>query len=395
MRIYRLNVFIAFVLGFVGAVAFAHPMPNTLVQLSIEDGYILGEAQLPVIELESIAGFDLNQNNQEYIKAYFLKHIRAYNADGNWTTQIEHINVEEQVDEFVGIYRELTIRFKMIPINAAHMRKFTFAYDAITHQIVTHKVLVFLKYDWYTGLVEEDAAKPLGIIQLDIPSETIQFLDIDLDEGSFWKGCKSMFLYGMQHIRVGLDHILFLITLLLIAPLTVTQNNWSRFKGFTYTLKRILKISLAFTIGHSLTLLIGSFSFLDVQTQYIEVLIALSILITSIHCIKPIFFKKEILVAAIFGLVHGLAFSFSLAGIDLSLWSKLASILSFNLGIEVMQLCIMLLFSPIILLSLTSTYRYFRIGIASLTILLSLAWIVERAFDMPNVITIYVSQYFA
>ena len=374
--------------------AFGHPMPNTLVLLSFEDGFVKGEAQMPAVELETAAGFELLTSHTDKIKQYFLKHINAFDTHGKWITKIDKITFDEQVDENVGLYKEVHVTFTMYPADPENMRNFTFAYDAITHQIITHKVLVFLKYDWYSGMVAEDTARPLGIIELDVPTETVKFIDIDLDKGSFWSGTKAMFLYGMQHIRVGLDHILFLLTLLLIAPLSAFKNKWSLYQGFSYTVKRFLRISLAFTVGHSITLLIGSFTFFEVGARYIEALIAFSILITAVHCIRPIFYRKELIIAAVFGLVHGLAFSFSLAEINLNIASKLASVFSFNLGIETMQLIIMVCFSPVLFLSRFKIYNSIRIAIASLTGILSIAWVVERLFNTPNLITEFVSQFF-
>lgn len=54
------------------------------------------------------------------------------------------------------------------------------------------------------------------------------------------------------------------------------------------------------------------------------------------------FTKKEVLIAGFFGLIHGLAFSLTLSGISLNIGGKLLSVLGFNLGIEAMQMVVML-----------------------------------------------------
>jgi hypothetical protein len=92
-------------------------------------------------------------------------------------------------------------------------------------------------------------------------------------------------------------------------------------------------------------------------------LIACSILVTAIHAIRPIFPGREAQVAAGFGLVHGLAFASVLADLKLTAAPIALSILGFHLGIELMQLFVIVLTAPwLILLSLTPAHRWVRTG---------------------------------
>ncbi len=376
----------------------AHPMPNSVVNLHIKENMIKGEAKIPFIELENalntkIDTDEITNKNSKYI-AYFIKHIAAITKNRKnqeWKTSIENITIYTDTDDFVGKYQEIIVNFSLIPQNKADLRHFEFRYDVIIHQVITHKILVYLQEDWKNGISIETDAQQIGMITLDIPSGKILPLQIQLAEGSFWKGFLGMLYFGMQHIREGLDHILFLLTLLLIAPLKIiaTENHikWSLFQGFGYTLQRFLKISLAFTLGHSITLLVGSFNLLPINSQYIEIIIALSILISAIHAIKPIFNNRELLIALTFGLVHGLAFSYSLAHLELSTYSKIISIAGFNIGIEIMQIMIMLLCFPIILLSNFQFYDKLRVIFSCFAIIAALAWLVERITNESNMIS--------
>ena len=183
--------------------------------------------------------------------------------------------------------------------------------------------------------------------------------------------------------------------LLLVAPLSIREKEWSDFQGFRYTLRRFLRISLAFTLGHSITLLVGSFNLVPFQTQWIEVLIAFSILLSAVHVIRPLFPSRELGIAAGFGLIHGLAFSLTLADMNLGWQQKLLSVLSFNLGIEAMQLIIMAICFPLLLLSKwNKRYVPLRIGISFLAIIVSAGWIAERISGSENVITLYLNKVF-
>jgi HupE / UreJ protein len=117
-------------------------------------------------------------------------------------------------------------------------------------------------------------------------------------------------------------------------------------------------------------------------------LIGISILVSAIHAIKPIFPNKETYIALGFGLIHGLAFAYTLQDLNLSTSKMALSILGFNLGIELMQLAVIIAVIPwLILLSRTSFYSIFRVIGAILAAIAAIAWIIERLLEKPNFIT--------
>jgi hypothetical protein len=118
------------------------------------------------------------------------------------------------------------------------------------------------------------------------------------------------------------------------------------------------------------------------------VLIGVSILVSAIHAIKPIFPNKETYIALGFGLIHGLAFANTLHGLSLSIGKMILSILGFNIGIELMQLVVIVAVIPwLILLSRTSFYSTFRVVVAILAGIAAMAWIIERLLEKSNIIT--------
>jgi len=192
-------------------------------------------------------------------------------------------------------------------------------------------------------------------------------------------GFTSVFRLGMRHIAEGTDHLLFLLALLLPAPLFVVVSRWAGFAGVRQSLVRILKIVTAFTVGHSITLALAALGFVRVPSRPIEVLIAVSILVSAMHALRPLFPGKEAGIAAFFGLIHGLAFATTLAQLGLGRWEQVAGILAFNLGIESMQLIVVAAIMPsLILLSRARAYGAFRMGGAMFAGIASLGWIAER-----------------
>lgn len=195
----------------------------------------------------------------------------------------------------------------------------------------------------------------------------------------------SLFQLGMRHIAGGTDHLLFLLTLLLPAPLLVAGARWGAPRTVRRSLRQVVKIVTAFTVGHSITLALAALSFIHVPSGPIEVLIAVSIFVSALHAWRPIAAGKEIWIAGFFGLIHGLAFAATLEQLGLERWQRVGGILAFNLGIEAMQLLIVAAILPsLILLSATRVYPLFRITGASIAGAASLGWIVERLFNLET-----------
>jgi HupE / UreJ protein len=201
-----------------------------------------------------------------------------------------------------------------------------------------------------------------------------------------FSGFAGSFHLGLRHIAEGTDHLLFLLALLLPAPLLAKGGRWSQRASVQRSLLQILRIVTAFTLGHSLTLALAAFGVVQLPSRPVEVLIAVSILISAIHAIRPLFPGREDVIAAFFGLVHGLAFASALGDLGFSSWYRLVSLFGFNLGIEAMQLTVVAITLPsLLLLSRTRAYALLRTVGACFAALAALGWIVERLLNIGSV----------
>ena len=197
-------------------------------------------------------------------------------------------------------------------------------------------------------------------------------------------GLASMFRLGMHHIATGTDHLLFLLTLLLSAPLLARQGRWAGVRDLRGSLWQIAGMVTAFTLGHCVTLAMAGLGLLSVPGPPIEVLIALSIFVSAAHALRPLFPRREAVVAAFFGLIHGLAFAETLAHLTIGRWERVVDLLGFNLGIEAMQLLVVLATMPILLLlTRTPVFMPLRIVGALAAGLVSVVWIAERLPQPP------------
>lgn len=203
----------------------------------------------------------------------------------------------------------------------------------------------------------------------------------------------GMFRLGMHHIAEGTDHLLFLLALLLPAPLLVVRSQWAAYSGVRHSVMQIVRVVTAFTIGHSLTLALGASGLVSLRERVVEVLIAFSILISAAHALRPLFPGREPMIAAFFGLIHGLAFAATLQNLRVDAWQRLASILGFNLGIETMQLVVVAAILPsLLILSRTPDYRIFRLTGALFAGVVSCGWIIERLFGVPAFVDAVVNR---
>jgi HupE / UreJ protein len=403
-RVHRTLLIVAFLfpLRGLGGWLFAHPMPSSMVILKIHEKNISGEIQLPLGELQSAIGMGVNDNSARLIerlgdslRIYLQKHIRPRTFDGKlWNVELGEMQVNETNSELSGVYKELIVQFSMAPPQHYDLRNFYFDYDVILHQVASHKAIIAIKQDWQQGIMHEDGTPPdsttqqVGIIEWDIVNNKLNPFQISLQQGSVWTGFKSMVLLGAKHISEGTDHLLFLLVLLLPIPLLVNQKKWASTRSVRQSLVHIFKVVTAFTIGHSITLLFGVLGWIFLPSKPIEVLIGVSILVSAIHAIKPIFPNKETYIALGFGLIHGLAFAYTLQDLNLSTSKMALSILGFNIGIELMQLAVIIAVIPwLLLLSRTSFYIVFRVLGAILAGIAAIGWIIERVFEKSNFIT--------
>ena len=373
----------------------AHPMPYSVMLLEIKGNGIAAGLQMPLKELQLVfpdedidrAHATLLQRKGAWLDHYLLQHLSVADTAGQpWAITIKGKTIREDEQDLTGKYHELIFDLWLQAPAGASPRQFRMRYDAIMHQVVTHKMLIRIRQDWEGGMISEGGeSSEVGMLGVNTADNTIPPVIVNLDEGSAWKGFRAMVSLGMEHIAEGTDHLLFLLVLLLPAPLIAERKRWTVFGGTRYSVIRLVKIATAFTVGHSVSLLFGALNWLVLPQKPVEIAIAMTILVTAIHAIRPLFYGREVFIAAGFGLIHGLAFATVLSDLDLDAGKMALSILGFNIGIELMQLFAILCVVPwLIVLSKNNMYSQLRISGAAVAIVASLAWAAERIAEQPN-----------
>lgn len=194
-------------------------------------------------------------------------------------------------------------------------------------------------------------------------------------EQSSWDVTKTYTIIGVEHILMGIDHLLFVFALLLIVV------GWRRLVG-TIT---------AFTLAHSITLVAATLGWLSVPQAPVEAVIALSILFLAVEIIHSqqgkvgLTERSPWLIAFIFGLLHGFGFAGALAEVGLPEQSIPQALLFFNVGVELGQL--IFVFSVLIIawimkkIFTQDLLRKGELGIAYVIGSLAAFWLIERTFS--------------
>lgn len=174
---------------------------------------------------------------------------------------------------------------------------------------------------------------------------------------------------GFTHIiPLGLDHILFILSLFLLSP----------------KLKTILWQATAFTVAHSITLGLAMYNVLPSPPHIVEPIIALSIAFVAIeNIISDKLRPSRIIIVFAFGLIHGLGFAGVLKDLGLPAREYMNALISFNLGVELGQVSIILaawfLFAK--WFNQKPWYRQRIVNpLSALIAIIALYWTIERAF---------------
>lgn len=184
---------------------------------------------------------------------------------------------------------------------------------------------------------------------------------------------------GVMHLLTGYDHLLFLLSLLL------TTGELAAKRGQRAALRDIGLVVTAFTLGHSVTLIIAALGVLVLPARLVESVIAGSIVVVAVmNIVRPESRKQMPWLALGFGLVHGFGFSSVLADLGLPSRARVLSLLSFNVGIELAQLgCVLLAIGPLEWMAKKPGYRQWVVRGGSLGIaVLAGFWMIERALGL-------------
>ena len=376
IRIARRDPFILFfllgllVLGTLTAQA--HTQSDAYLILRSAPTSLSGELHLALRDLDDAVGLDVNDDGvitwaellsrRELVDAYALSRLHIESAGMAASLRLEDFLVDTHSD---GAYAVL--RFAIQGLKQP--TRLEVDYKAFFDIDPKHRCLLRLEEGGLNRLAVFGPATSRQTFDLAVPASSPAF--------------PTFLREGVWHIWSGYDHILFLLALLLPGVLWRHDGNWQPVAAARPAFLNVLKIVTAFTAAHSITLSLSALGFVHLPGRLVESAIAASVVLAACNNLTPFFAERGWLVAFGFGLLHGFGFANALRDLGLQHGQLAATLLGFNLGVEIGQLAIVAVFLPVALsLRRLLFYQRFvlRLGSAAIMVVAS-TWLAERALD--------------
>jgi hypothetical protein len=169
---------------------------------------------------------------------------------------------------------------------------------------------------------------------------------------------------GVMHILSGIDHLLFIVSLLIVI------RDW----------KHLAAVVTSFTLAHSVTLAVGALGLVRLSPRLVEPMIALTIIYVAAENALRLAPRARVGVTFAFGLVHGFGFSSVLRDLGLARGQLVPALVGFNLGVELGQLLVVVPLFPLVMLlqRRAGAYQRVRLGLNASVAVVACFWFVQR-----------------
>jgi HupE / UreJ protein len=349
----------------------AHIASNGFLTLKVERSEISGALELAIRDGELAVGLDRDGDGkvtwgelraaQTALQSYVLGHLRLLGGGGSCAMEFGPVQVNERVDG----------NYLWLPISAtcgSVLKRLSIDYRILDAEDPSHRGLLTLSAN--------------GAAQTAVLGGALQMPAFELDHPSPWRAFVEYLRAGIWHIWSGIDHLLFLLSLLLPAVLVRRQNRWEAVPIAAPAFANIVKVVSAFTLAHSITLSLAAFDVIRLPGRLTESVIAASIIVAALNNVFPRITEGRWRIAFAFGLLHGFGFASVLAEMGLPKGARLVSLVAFNLGVETGQLAVVLAVMPLAYVLRSTTF--YRRGVmpwgSSAIAGLALVWFLQRAW---------------
>ena len=352
--------------------AYAHKPSDSYLALTVQGGQVAGQWDIALRDLEVAIGLDADGDGDitwgelkakhSDIASYALARL-ALQADAKPCPlkATGHL-VDDHSD---GAYAVLRFVADCGSAPDAIEIRYSLFFDFDTQ----HKGLLRLEANGRTQTTALAADRATQRFELRRASRLEQFLSFARE--------------GVWHIWIGIDHILFIVSLLLPAVLILVRGQWRAAPRFAPAFWDVFRVVTSFTVAHSITLSLAALGVISLPSRLVESAIAASVALAAANNLRPVVGSGRWIVAFLFGLIHGFGFASVLTDLGLPKESLLLALVGFNLGVEVGQLAIVSAFLPFAF-ALRSTLFYRKLvmsGGSAIVLAVALVWLAERALN--------------
>lgn len=368
-----MRTLIALLLLLVATGSAAHKPSDSYLSLKVTERGVQGQWDIALRDLDFVLALDRDQDGaitwgevrarQEDIAAYALARLELTADGAPCRLRVAQNMIDSHSD---GAYAVLRLA---APCDEA-ARALTVHYRLLFDVDPQHRGLLRLEH---RGRTESAVFRP------DAPSQRFT-----LGETHALRQFTEYLRYGVWHIWIGFDHILFLLSLLLPAVMIRDRGTWQPAATLRGAFWAVAQVVTAFTVAHSFTLTLAALGVVALPSRLVESAIAASVVLAALNNVVPLVNARRWLMAFVFGLIHGFGFASVLSDLGLPPSTLLLALVGFNLGVELGQLAIVAAFLPLAWW-LRASWAYRRIVLtagSSAVAAVAMVWLIERTFDV-------------
>jgi hypothetical protein len=358
----------------------AHNAGNSYLYLQIYPDSISGRFEIALSDFNPALGFsgtelEITADNLDqrigFLQTYFLEHVSISNDQGplsiDFTTH-ELLNTE-------GGY-------VLMPFNLGGLDRvpetLSFEYSVLFDEDSAHRGFLLVEHNWATGTFANENRVSLVFG----PGSRHQVFD--LTSSGRLRGFLALVHLGAEHMVLGLDHVFFLMALLLTVALRRKEGVWQPLEAPRPALWNVLTIVTAFAAAHAVALTLAALGLLRLPEALVETMIAASTTLAALNILFPLFRGRIWWIVFGLSLFHGMGFAGGLMDLGVLDEHLGLSVVAFNIGIEIGQIVIVAVMLPLLFaVRRLELYRKVFLKVAAVgLILVSGVWVIERAFDV-------------
>ncbi|MDP3521099.1 MAG: HupE/UreJ family protein [Hydrogenophaga sp.] len=359
-----------------GSGAWAHSSSNSYLLLSERDGATVLRADVHLRDIDVVFDLDADRDGQvvwaevDGRSAELLTWLAQGLRVGSEATACALAPIDTQASERAdGIYLSTEWRVNCPPGVPESGQSLALSYTLLFDRDNLHRALLRIDLPQVQSSAILSPERP----QVALPTVNPSAAEV----------LGRYIVEGVWHIWIGIDHILFLLSLLVLAPLVPARRwvtHWQAEAKLRPAFMDVLAVVTAFTVAHSITLSLSVLQWVEPPASFIEPVIAVSVVLAALNNLLGWFSVRRWRLAFVFGLIHGFGFANVLLDLGLPATQLAIALGGFNLGVELGQLAIVAVFFPLAWwLRHTAFYRCLVVVGGSLTIVVvGSVWTVQR-----------------